>query len=778
MEEKVKSLLPGWKIVRMIGRGSFGAVYEVEKEDDFGTVAHSALKVLSIPETGAEIKAYRDDGYDDMSLTALFRSQVEDITSEFALMSKLKGNSNIVSYEDHAIVQHESDPGYDIYIRMELLTPLPDYINQHYPGNNLSDQCVAQLGIDICNALELCAKHHIIHRDIKPQNIFVNDNGDFKLGDFGIAKTSDHTTKATKTGTYGYMAPEVYLSRPYNATVDIYSLGMVMYWMLNERRGPFVPLPPAIPKPSQNSEALELRMHGEPLPAPKNGSDELKQIILKACAFNPKERYATPTELKHALEAFLSGSSFASVIPIVPVVPVSEPDFEATVHPSMLHDEASAAAAIVEQPTDNQFANEASATDASDVEPIINKTVKHQFESADASGTVKVSSDSHDENRTISIDNSEKKSAKKASHAKEEAKVVSIDSTVAKKADSGTEPSKKTKPTLLRYILLGLSLLLVIIVVLILIFWRNCSCKNKQAAVTVVDTTASPVSTSTPKVTSAPEITAIPTEEPTLEPVSAPEETPLPTDTPTPEPTSTPAPTKKPTAKPTAKPTNKPTAKPTATPEPTWSGWSTNLPPAGAIATETKTQYRYRDKSTTTSSSSSLSGWTLQSGPDTVYGDWSSWSNDSISASSTLQVEKRRVYRLYYYACSKCGYHMPWYDEGNGGHPCYSCGKHSTPKSSHKTLWQTTPYSSLGSSSSPGGKRKVTIGGNLWYFNSADMDGTPSSSSYIKDQWRSRSISYVYTFYQWSSWSAWSDTAVSSSATRQVETQTLYRYKK
>ena len=310
MDDNIKYLLPGWKIVRMIGKGSFGIVYEVEKDDGYGRVAHSAIKVISIPESAEALEQYRDDGYDDLSLTELFRSQLEDITSEFALMSKLKGNSNIVSYEDHAIIQHESDPGYDIYIRMELLTSLPKYLERHEEIR--SDECaVIKVGLDICNALERCMRHNILHRDIKPQNIFVNEEGDYKLGDFGIAKTADHTTKATKTGTYGYMAPEVYWGKPYNASVDIYSLGMVMYWMLNERRGPFVPLPPTVPKPSQNSDALDLRMHGEPLPAPKNGSDKLKQIILKACAFDSTDRYASPSEMRHDLECITANQNKA-----------------------------------------------------------------------------------------------------------------------------------------------------------------------------------------------------------------------------------------------------------------------------------------------------------------------------------------------------------------------------------------------------------------------------------------------------------------------------------
>ncbi len=307
MNERLISI-PGWKIIRVIGKGSFGTVYEIEKEGEFGAGVHSALKVISIPETDAEIRAYRDEGYDDASLTKLFRSQVEDVTAEFELMSKLKGDSHIVSYEDHSIVQHEGDPGYDIFIRMELLTALPDKVRQHFPNGVIPDATVIRLGADICHALERCGQHGIIHRDIKPQNIFVNESGDFKLGDFGVSRISDHTTKATKTGTYGYMAPEVYWGKPYNASVDIYSLGIVLYWMLNERRGPFLPLPPEVPTSAQTEDALYRRMHRETIPAPKHGSEELRRIVLKACAFNPKDRYATPMEMRQDLERVLAES--------------------------------------------------------------------------------------------------------------------------------------------------------------------------------------------------------------------------------------------------------------------------------------------------------------------------------------------------------------------------------------------------------------------------------------------------------------------------------------
>ena len=97
MEDR-KEMLPGWKVVRAIGKGGFGSVYEVEKDDGIGGVIRSALKVISIPEPGTNMMDYRDDGYDDESLTALFKSQAEDITSEFRLMNKLKGCSKIVSF--------------------------------------------------------------------------------------------------------------------------------------------------------------------------------------------------------------------------------------------------------------------------------------------------------------------------------------------------------------------------------------------------------------------------------------------------------------------------------------------------------------------------------------------------------------------------------------------------------------------------------------------------------------------------------------------------------
>ena len=225
----MKELWPGWEIVEAIGTGGFSKVYKIRKNDmaDTGDY-YAALKVITIPQSQDEYETYVMDGYDENTITSIFSSQVKKLVEEFRLMAQFKGNSNIVSYEDHMIIPHADEKGWDILIRMELLSSLPKYCTKA----PLSIDETVKLGIDICRALELCQKKNIIHRDIKPQNIFVNEFGDYKLGDFGIARSMDHTTHATKTGTYSYMAPEVYRGEAYGITIDMYSLGLVLYWLL------------------------------------------------------------------------------------------------------------------------------------------------------------------------------------------------------------------------------------------------------------------------------------------------------------------------------------------------------------------------------------------------------------------------------------------------------------------------------------------------------------------------------------------------------------------
>ena len=152
-------------------------------------------------------------------------------------------------------------------------------------------------------ALIYCRKLNIIHRDVKPENIFVSRFGDFKLGDFGIAREQAHTmSNMSKKGTYSYMAPEIYKGEKYDSSIDIYSLGIVLYKLMNQNRLPFLSLDKQLITYRDKETALARRMAGEKMPAPVNASAAFSHIILKACAYEPGKRYRKPEDMLRDLE--------------------------------------------------------------------------------------------------------------------------------------------------------------------------------------------------------------------------------------------------------------------------------------------------------------------------------------------------------------------------------------------------------------------------------------------------------------------------------------------
>lgn len=299
----ITKIWPKWKIVRTIGEGSFGKVFEISR-NEYGIEEHSALKVISIPQSDSEIQSLKNDGMTDNDTTEYFKGIVNDFVQEIQLMTQLKGNSNVVAYEDFAVVEKTDSVGFEILIRMELLTGLPSYLRE----NHFRVYDVIQLGIDMCRALEVCRELNIVHRDIKPDNIFVSSNGKFKLGDFGVARTIEKTMAGlSRKGTYSYMAPEIYNGNEYGFEADIYSLGIVLYKLLNNNRDPFLPPYPAPVKYSDKTEAMVKRIQGLEMPSPVNADEKLARIIFKTCAHNPSERYSHPKDLRLELESIALG---------------------------------------------------------------------------------------------------------------------------------------------------------------------------------------------------------------------------------------------------------------------------------------------------------------------------------------------------------------------------------------------------------------------------------------------------------------------------------------
>lgn len=298
--KELKTIWPQWEVEELIGKGSYGNVYKIKREE-MGTVSYAALKIIEIPQEQSEVRELMNSGMDHQSVKFYYHDLVKSIQNEIAVMETLKTGNNIVSIEDYSIREKKDSIGWKVYIRMELLTNLNTYLSEC--GGDLDPAEVVKIGMDICTALECCEKSQIIHRDIKPDNIFRNPYGDYKLGDFGIARQMEMTkSMCSQKGTSLYMAPEVYKGQHYDKTVDMYSLGIMLYKLLNHGRFPFMPPVPELIHAGDAEEAMRKRIEGEPLSSPAMASERLAAIIKKACAYDPKQRYQSASELKHDLE--------------------------------------------------------------------------------------------------------------------------------------------------------------------------------------------------------------------------------------------------------------------------------------------------------------------------------------------------------------------------------------------------------------------------------------------------------------------------------------------
>ena len=290
-----------WYLKEKIGKGSYGSVYKAVKQEYNNTYV-SAVKHISIPQEGIHAQDIIAEGY-ATNLDTVYRhyDDLRDkMVKEIDVCYQLRGHTNIVSYEDSYIVPKSGDEkGYDIFIRMELLQSLKEYSLSH----TMNEREVIKLGIDMCEALQVLMSRNMMHRDIKPGNIFVNSEGNFKLGDFGEARIlMSNTSSMSVAGTYPYMAPEVYRGENANITADIYSLGMVMYRMLNNGRAPFVNPNAQVISSREMEMSNYRRFKGDPFNPPAAcGNKSLSEIILRACQFNSHARWQNPLAMKNAL---------------------------------------------------------------------------------------------------------------------------------------------------------------------------------------------------------------------------------------------------------------------------------------------------------------------------------------------------------------------------------------------------------------------------------------------------------------------------------------------
>lgn len=281
----------GWKIGKEIGRGAFATVYELRK----GNMLR-ALKVVTLL---SDLEGTEEE------IESQLANKMEAASNEIEVNHRVSGHTNVVNYQEYEFVivwneEHTRKEGLLLYIMMERMDEtLQQEIRK---GTRFSEEQVIKMGKDIVTALKVCHEQRILHRDIKPANIFIADHDTYKLGDFGISKVlGDNTVAFTHTGTQAYVAPEQWNSLPYGKAADIYSVGLILYQLLNENHLPFA-------DEGLTADSVGRRLKGETFPEPLNGSKKLKAIVMKACSYKASDRYQNADEMLQDLENLQGGN--------------------------------------------------------------------------------------------------------------------------------------------------------------------------------------------------------------------------------------------------------------------------------------------------------------------------------------------------------------------------------------------------------------------------------------------------------------------------------------
>lgn len=287
---------PEYAIVRSIGRGSFGYVFEVEREG-----FREAVKIVEVSFKEDEPAKLAGMGLD---IRKEYARKKQKALEEVERMHKLK-SPHVAHINDFRSVDDPSDEYRSfILIRMDLLTGL-DKLKDRFTSCSAQEAAswAKKLCLDICDALAFCHAKGIIHRDIKPENILYSESGDFYLSDFGISRQlRDNVTTLTSTGTENYIAPEV-ITQKYDYSVDIYSLGLVLYQMVNHWRLPFLPYYPTSLTAYDYNAANSKRIAGDVFPMPDNCPADLANIIVMMCAHNPAKRFRNAQAVMYAVES-------------------------------------------------------------------------------------------------------------------------------------------------------------------------------------------------------------------------------------------------------------------------------------------------------------------------------------------------------------------------------------------------------------------------------------------------------------------------------------------
>ena len=283
-----------YEILEVIGIGGMAVVYKAK--------CHRLNRMVAI-------KVLKDDYLEDEDFRDRFHAEGQAV----AMLS----HPNIVSVYDVS-TNEDAD-----YIVMELIEgiSLKQYIEKK---GVLNWKETLHFSLQIAKALEHAHNNGIVHRDIKPHNIMVLRNGTVKVADFGIARgiAKGNTLRKEALGSVHYISPEQAKGEHVDPRSDIYSLGIVMYEMATAKRPYEGSSPINVALQHINGGALMPSAHVPGIPT------GFEQIIMKAMAQNPADRYDSAVELQEAIQQFQNNPQMVFPYPMSAVTPRKAPKTE------------------------------------------------------------------------------------------------------------------------------------------------------------------------------------------------------------------------------------------------------------------------------------------------------------------------------------------------------------------------------------------------------------------------------------------------------------------
>ncbi len=266
------------------------------------------VKVISIPASQTQLDALLLTGAykDPAAALDYFKSLSDDVVEEAEILQKLSKLEGFLPYDRWQVVPMENNElGYQVY----LLSSYKQSLEKFMRRNPMTHLAAVNLGLDMCAALAICRNAGYLYVDLKPANIFVSEDKEYRLGDLGFVKLSG-LKYASLPSKYrsAYTAPELEdAMAPLNETMDTYAAGMILYQIYNNGVLPTEPNTP-----------------GNPLPAPLNADYEIAEIIMKACAPDPRDRWENPMAMGQALVSYMQRNTVNDVPLGPPIADVAQ----------------------------------------------------------------------------------------------------------------------------------------------------------------------------------------------------------------------------------------------------------------------------------------------------------------------------------------------------------------------------------------------------------------------------------------------------------------------